>query len=62
MSGTLTKRCHSLLEQELGVMDLAQRINIIIFKSLLTTFEASIIFLGNWGSSKNWLKPKTKPA
>ena len=30
----------------------------IIFDPLLTTFEESINF---WGSSKNWLEPKTKP-
>jgi len=31
----------------------------IIFKSLLTTFEMSIIFRDSWGSSENWLKYKT---
>jgi hypothetical protein len=28
--------------------------------SLLTTFKASVIFWGSWGSSENWLQPKTK--
>ena len=28
----------------------------IIFESLLITFEATNIFWGNWGSSKNWLE------
>ncbi len=30
----------------------------IIFKSILTTLIASIIFRSRWGSSKNWLKLK----
>ena len=29
---------------------------LIIFKSLLTTFEESIIFWGSWGSSNSWLE------
>jgi len=33
----------------------------IIFESNLTTFEVSVIFLGSWGSSENWLEPKTEP-
>ena len=32
-----------------------------IFESILTTFEASVIFSGSQGSSGNWLEPKTKP-
>jgi len=32
-----------------------------IFESFLTTFEASIVFWGSWGSSENWLEPKTLP-
>jgi len=32
----------------------------IIFESILTTFESSIIFGGSWGSIENWLKPETK--
>ena len=32
----------------------------ITFESLLTTFEASNIFWGSWGSSKIWLEPKTE--
>jgi hypothetical protein len=33
----------------------------IIFGSILTTFELSSIFLGSWGSIENWLEPKIKP-
>jgi len=33
----------------------------IIFGSILTTFQSSIIFAGSWGSIENWLEPKTKP-
>ena len=33
----------------------------IIFESIMTTFELSVIFWGNWGSLKNWLEPNTKP-
>ncbi len=33
----------------------------IIFESILTTFEASFIFWGSWGSIKNWLKLKIEP-
>ncbi len=33
----------------------------IIFESNLTTFEASFIFWGSWGSIKNWLELKIKP-
>jgi len=33
----------------------------IIFGSILTTFEFSIICGGSWGSIENWLEPKTKP-
>ncbi len=33
----------------------------IIFESTLTTFEASFIFWGSWGSIKNWLELKIKP-
>ena len=36
------------------VMDLDLRLVMIIFESILTTFEASVIFLGSWGGSKNW--------
>ena len=34
----------------------------IILKSLVTTFEAIRMFWGSWRSSKNWLKPETKPS
>ena len=43
------------------VTDLDLQREMIIFKSILTTFEASVIFRGSWGSIENWLKPKTKP-
>jgi len=33
----------------------------IIFESILTTFELSSIFGGSWGSIENSLEPKTKP-
>ncbi len=33
----------------------------IIFESILTTFEASFIFRGSWGSIKNWLELKIEP-
>ncbi len=33
----------------------------IIFGSILTTFESSIIFGGSWESNKNSLEPKTEP-
>ena len=34
------------------VTDLDQQSGMIIFESLLTTFELCIIFWGSWGSSK----------
>ena len=34
------------------------KISEIIFRSLLTTFEASSIFWSSWDSSENWLKSK----
>ena len=42
-------------------MDLDYRIEMIIFESILTIFEASIIFVGSWGNIGNWLEPKNKP-
>jgi hypothetical protein len=33
----------------------------IFFESTLTTFEASFIFWGSWGSIKNWLELKIEP-
>jgi hypothetical protein len=33
----------------------------IIFESILTTFELSIIFGGSWVSIENWLEPETQP-
>ena len=35
--------------------------DMIIFESILTPFEASVIFGGSWGSSGIWREPKTKP-
>jgi len=32
-----------------------------IFKSILTAFELSVVFLGGWGSREYWLKSKTRP-
>jgi len=33
----------------------------IIFGSILTTFESISILRGSWGRIENWLKPKTEP-
>jgi hypothetical protein len=33
----------------------------IIFESILTTFEVSFIFGGSWGSIKNFLELKIEP-
>jgi hypothetical protein len=43
------------------VTDLDYRGEMIIFKSDLTTFKLSVIFLGSWDSSENWPKPEIKP-
>ena len=43
------------------VTDLDLRSELIFCETILTTFEASIIFWGHWGSSGNWLEPKNKP-
>jgi hypothetical protein len=40
------------------VTDLDQRSKMIIFGSILTTFESSSIFGGSWGSIENWFEPK----
>jgi hypothetical protein len=34
----------------------------IIYGSILTTFESSGIFGGSWGSIENLLKPEIKPS
>jgi len=34
----------------------------IIFGSILTTFELRSVFGGSWGNIENWLKPKTEPS
>jgi len=33
----------------------------IIFWSILTTYESSTIFGGSWDSIENWFEPKTEP-
>jgi len=33
----------------------------IIFGSILTTFESSSIFGGSWGNIENCFEPKTEP-
>jgi len=43
------------------VMDLDWASEMIIFKSILTTYKSSIIFSGSFGSSVNWLELKIKP-
>jgi len=43
------------------VTDLDLRSKLLVFKSILTPFEPSIIFWCTWGSFENWLEPKTKP-
>jgi len=43
------------------VADLDQHSEMIMFGSILTTFELSSIFGGSWGSIGNWLEPKTNP-
>jgi len=42
------------------VTDLDYQSKVIIFGSILTTFESRSILGGSWGSIENWLKPKTK--
>jgi hypothetical protein len=44
-------------------MDLDSQSEMIIFGSILTTFESSrsSIFGDSWGIIKNWLEPKTEP-
>ena len=39
------------------VPDSDSEIEVIIFESILTTFEASRIFWGSWDSSGDWLEP-----
>jgi hypothetical protein len=41
--------------------DLDQGCEMIILESILTTFIASVIFRGHWGSSKNLLDLKINP-
>jgi len=43
------------------VADFDQGSEMIIFESILTTFEPSRIFGGSWGSIENWLEPKNEP-
>jgi hypothetical protein len=42
-------------------IDLDQDSEMIIFKSILSTFEAIVILGGRWGTSKNWLELKIEP-
>ncbi len=42
------------------VTDLDKKSKMILFQSILTTFEASVLFLRHLGSGKNWLKPKNQ--
>ncbi len=42
------------------VKDLDLRTEMIIFRSILTTFKFSIVLIGSWGSIENWLEPKTE--
>ncbi len=34
---------------------------IITFESFLTAFEATFVFWGSWGNSRNWLELKIEP-
>ena len=43
------------------VTDFDLQSKMIIFGSILTTFELSIIYGSNCCSNQNWLEPKTKP-
>jgi hypothetical protein len=43
------------------VTDLNELSKMIIFESILITFESSVVLKGSWGSSVNWLELKTKP-
>jgi len=40
------------------VTDLDSCSQMIIFQSIMTFFELSIIFIGSWGCCVNWLEPK----
>jgi len=33
----------------------------IIFGSILTTFDSSSILVSSWGKIETWLEPKTEP-
>jgi hypothetical protein len=44
----------------MSLTDLNQGIEMIIFESIMTTFEPSFIFRGSLGSSKNWLEHSIK--
>jgi len=43
------------------VTDLDKQSDLLIVQSILTSFKQSIIFGGSWGSTENWLEPKTEP-
>jgi hypothetical protein len=42
-------------------IDFYQDSEMIIFKSILSTFVVDCNFKGRWGSSKNWLELKIEP-
>jgi len=46
------------ISHTVSVTDLDQWIEVIIFESILTTFQLSIIFRGSWGISVYRLEPK----
>ncbi len=56
-NGKIPARCISNNDTEC-VKDLNYRIEMIIFGSIQTTYELSIIFGGSRGSIENWLEPK----
>ena len=61
MVKTVSLQQKNVFEASECVTDLDQLSEMIIFESISTTFEESVIFGGSWGSSKNWLEPYTKP-
>jgi len=47
----------ALFSTECGT-DVDEQSEMIVFESILTTFELSIVFKGSWGTSEYWLEPK----
>jgi len=41
-------------------MDLDKPVQLLSFGLILTSFKLTIVFEGSWGSTKNWLNPKTE--